>query len=248
METYLQGNDDNATERSIIIRGENCNPSDIIDILAPFLTPERKVKIAAVAAQRTMNAAVVCENVDDVGNVFAVMRTAENLGLQRVHMIGGEKKKTHSRISQGCDKWLDVFRWSNAADCVEHLRGNGYKVVATSCEKGARPFTEIDFTVPVAMVFGNEKDGVSKEMLACADETCWIPTVGQSQSFNISVAAAIILHHVFMKRVEKNGRQGDLSDIEREFLMARFYMKSVKGAEGIIRNHLLKNSTTHFIH
>ena len=250
MELTFNTNDeaDTSAERSVIIGGKTCNPSSIIEILSPLLTQERKLKIASVVDQRTMSSAVVCENVDDIGNVYAVMRTAENLGFQNVHMVRGEKRQRCSRISQGCDKWLDVYRWQFTTDCMDHLKKSGYKIIATSCEKNARPLTEIDFTVPVAMVFGNEKDGVSKEMLACADETCWIPAVGHSQSFNISVAAAILLYNAFLKRVEKFGCQGDLSDTEREFLMARHYIKSVKGAEGIIGNHILKNSPFHSLH
>ena len=99
---------------------------------------------------------------------------------------------------------------------------------------GAVPINTIDFTQKTALVFGNERDGVSEAMLALADGTCLVPTAGFTQSFNISVAAAVCLYHARQDRLARQGYHGDLTDPQRETLRALFYLKSVRRARQIL--------------
>ncbi len=206
----------------------------MVDILSEFVSDERKQRIEQVIAHRTYTVTPVIDGVFDMGNVSAVMRTSEALGYQSVHIIeSAERFKSSTRTTQGSDKWLDVFRWKTPTECVEHLRARGYRLVVTHLDAQKR-LEDVDFTNPTALVFGNEANGVSDEMLSLADEHCIIPMIGFVESFNISVAAAVALYHAYQQRVAALGSQGDLDDASRDRLRAEFYMRSVREHEAII--------------
>jgi tRNA (guanosine-2'-O-)-methyltransferase len=162
------------------------------------------------------------------------MRSAEALGYQSVHVIeSADRFKRSARTAQGADKWLDVVRWPSPAPCVAHLHEAGYQIVVTDLE-ASRTLGEVDFTQKTAVVFGNEAAGISPEMASLADARCVIPMAGFVESFNISVAAAVVLYHAFRYRVDRLGAHGDLDEQELNLLRARWYMKSVKEPEAII--------------
>ncbi len=221
----------------IEIEGREFSASEVIEKLTPFVTEERRAKIDRVVSQRTNTIIPVMEDVDDVGNEDAVIRSAESLGYQTVHTIRGGKSKRCSKITQGSHKWVDVNKWEKVEDCISNLKKSGYKIIATHLDENARHIEEFDFSDKCAVVLGNEKNGVSPELLKLADQTCIINTVGLTQSFNISVAGALVLHYIYQQRVSKFGKQGDLTEQELELLRARFYIKSVKRANKILLNH-----------
>ena len=218
-----------------VFGGRRFEPAEIIERLEGFLTSERRGRIDDVLAERTYRVATVVEGIINMGNVSAVMRSAEALGFQPFHVITGDDSfKDSKRTSQGAEKWLDVFQWTTPPQCVEHLHGQGYRVVVTHLDETSVEIGEIDFSEKTALVFGNEKEGVSREMLALSDERCIIPMSGFVQSFNISVAAAVALYHARQDRVGRLGRHGDLTDTERERLRAVYYLRSVRHASSIL--------------
>ncbi|MCM2283089.1 MAG: RNA methyltransferase, partial [Bdellovibrionaceae bacterium] len=163
---------------------------DILELAAPYLTESRRARIDAVVAERTYSVVPVMENIYDRGNISAVMRSSEAMGFQSAHVIElNERFKEANRVTQGADKWLDVVRWKSTEDCVVSLKSQGYRVYATHLD-AAVPIGEVDWSQPSAIVFGNEKDGVSQRLLELADQRIIIPMLGFVQSFNISVAAA----------------------------------------------------------
>ena len=173
------------------VGGQSFRPEEIIDALFDQISEPRRQRIDRVVANRTYSAVTVLDGIYDQGNVSAVLRSVEGLGFAEVHILETQEKlKTSRRIAQGADKWLDIHRWKSVVPAVEQLRTRGYRIVATHLE-AATPLDEIDFSVPTAVVFGNEKDGVSDEIIAQCDERVIIPMMGFAQSFNISVAAAI---------------------------------------------------------
>jgi len=195
-----------------------------------FLLPERRARIDEVIANRTRSLVVVMEAVCDPQNVNAVLRTAEAFGIQELHVIEGPMKPfdRNKKISQNADKWLDVVRWKDAGDCLRALKARGFLVYATHLGEGSRDLAELSFAQPVALVFGNEHRGVSREAVALADACYAIPMRGFSQSFNVSVAAAISLARAVDRRLVERGRHGDLPPAEAEALRLRFYANSVK--------------------
>jgi tRNA (guanosine-2'-O-)-methyltransferase len=195
-----------------------------------FLTPERRRRIDEVVASRTRTLTLVMEALGDPQNVNAVLRTAEAFGVQEVHVVEGPMKAydRNKKISQNADKWLDVVRWRTSAECLAHLKGRGFRVYATHLGEGSKDVGELSFAHPVALVFGNEHRGVSEEALAAADVRYAIPMRGFTQSFNVSVAAAVSLFRAVERRQAERGRHGDLPDEEAAALRGRFYTKSVK--------------------
>ncbi len=225
----------------ILVGAQSLPAAQIVSLIGPLMTPERRARIDAVLKLRTYSVTPVLENIYDRGNASAVMRSSEAMGFQAVHLIEiSEKFKEANRVTKGADKWLDVIRWKSTKECVENLRGNGYQILATHLD-GARPIDEMDFTRPTALVFGNEKDGVSPELLSLADHRVVIPMHGFVQSFNISVAAAIGLYHVFKERERKLGGNGDLTPEQQEILRAYFYLNSSKNPERLVQRLLARN-------
>lgn len=224
-----------AGEGPFVIDGQAYGPDEIVALLTPFISAERLARIEQVIAGRTYTVAPIVEGLIDMGNVSAVMRSAEALGYQDFHLItGGARFKRSTRTSQGADKWLDVHLWATARDCVAHLKAQGYSIVVTHLDDTAVPIGEIDFTHKTALVFGNERDGVSPEMLALSDRRCVIPMSGFVQSFNISVAAAVSLYHASRDRLARQGHHGDLTDEARARLRAAYCMRSVRRARQVL--------------
>jgi tRNA (guanosine-2'-O-)-methyltransferase len=223
--------------------GQALKAREVLELLAPYLTAERQERIRTAVESRTCNVVPVIENIYDRGNISAVLRSSEALGFQCAHVIEtGEKFKSSNRVTQGADKWLDVRRWKSTLECTKELKRQGFQIMATHLDSRARDIGEIDFTNPTAIVFGNEKDGISPEMIAECDQTIIIPMRGFVQSFNISVAAAIALYHIFMERSRKLGNQGDLSDAQKEILRADFSLRSSKNPERLLEEIVSRKS------
>jgi tRNA (guanosine-2'-O-)-methyltransferase len=195
-----------------------------------FLLPERKARIDAVVAQRTRTLVVVMEAFADPQNTNAVFRTAESFGVQEVHVVEGPQKRhdRNKKISQNADKWLEVVRWKETAACLAALKDRGFRIYATHLGDGSATLAGLSFAEPVALVFGNEHAGVSESACRLADACFAIPMRGFSQSFNVSVAAAICLARAVDRREVERGRHGDLGPAEAEALRTRFYKLSVK--------------------
>lgn len=229
-----------------MVDGRGYHPEEVIVRLAPFLTEERRLRIEQVIAGRTYAVVPVLERVHDLGNVNAVLRSAEGLGYGAAHLVSlqgdagawaasrdtgaplASGTETAQRQSQGADKWVDLHVWPEPATAIAELRQRGYRIVATHLSADAVPISEVDFCIPTAIVLGNEREGVSDELLAAADLNCVLPIDGFIQSYNISVAAALALYHARESRLAKRGFHGDLPDDERRALTAVYYVRSVR--------------------
>lgn len=200
----------------------------------PLLTPDRRSKIERVAAGRCFDISVVLESIYDRGNISAVMRTAEGLGFSNFHIIETfEKFKNANRVTQGADKWVESKKWKKTSDFIDYAKKNKIRICVTSLE-AAKPIHEIDFTTPLALVLGNEKDGVSKEMLEAADERVIIPMPGFVQSFNISVAGALSLYQIYLDRLRRLGQVSDVTPAQIEILKAQYALRTLDSAEEIL--------------
>ncbi len=210
----------------------------VIEHIYPLLTPERQQKIKQVTAQRCFDVSVVLENIYDRGNTSAVMRTGEGLGFANFHVIETfDKFKESNRVTQGADKWVEVQKWKSTASAIEYFKKNKIRICVTSLE-AAKPLHEVDFTTPIALVLGNEKSGISAEMLAAADERVIIPMPGFVQSFNISVAGALCLYQIYQNRLQKLGRNSDVTEQQIEILNANYALRTLESAAAILRSKL----------
>lgn len=208
---------------------------EVLRSLAPHLTDERKVRLEEVVALRSLNLVTVLENIYDRGNVSAVMRSSEAFGFLRMGMIDapGARFKAANRVTRGADKWLDVNAWADPAAAVSDLHQKGYQVWATDLDTQDSIDT-LDWSRPLAVVLGNEKDGVSKEMLSLVDGRFRVPMVGFSQSFNISVAASLIFYRAHLE-FRKLGDQALLTPAQRKQVLAAYYLRCFDNPEALLR-------------
>jgi tRNA (guanosine-2'-O-)-methyltransferase len=212
--------------------------SVILEQIGPLLTSQRRSRIDEVVEHRNFSTAVVLEGIYDRGNVSAVMRTAEGLGFANFHVIETQERfKEANRVTQGADKWVEVKKWKTTKDAVKTIKDQGYQLVVTTLE-ASKPIEQVDFTVPTALVLGNEKDGASQEMIAAADQRIIIPMNGFVQSFNISVAGAVSLYHIYRQRIDRLGRNGDLSEEQKQILKALYYLRTQDSAPDVLERFL----------
>ena len=209
---------------------------DVLEHIRPQLTSERLKKIERVVNGRAFSPVLVLENIYDRGNASAVFRSAEAMGIGQVHMIElGEKFRESQRTTAGADKWVEIQRWKSTKECVDLLKKEGKQIVVTHLDSSSVPIQEVDFSKPSALVLGNEKDGVSPEMIAAADHRVILPMDGFVQSFNISVAGALGLWHIREDRKKRLGHHGDLTDEQKKILTAIYCLRTQDSSEQTLR-------------
>ncbi len=146
---------------------------------------------------------VVLEEVSNTHNASAVARTCDAAGVLHVDVIYAfpEAFPVNEAISTGAEKWLNLTRYSSARDCLARLKQQGLAVVATHLGSDAVPYSAVDYARPVAIVFGNESEGISPAALALADHVIKIPMTGMAQSLNLSVSVGIVLYEALRQRL-----------------------------------------------
>jgi tRNA (guanosine-2'-O-)-methyltransferase len=206
------------------------HPNDSAAFHWSLLTPARQARILAVVDARLASVTVVLDRLLDPHNTAAILRTAEGLGLGRVHVVSHESEDgiAHRRVTQDAHKWLDLEQHASGATGAEALRARGFEVWAGHLDDKACLYTELPADRPVALLFGNEHEGPSERTLAACTGTFRIPMAGFTQSFNVSVAAGMALAQVARARREALGRPGDLSQGERVVLKKRFTLLAAK--------------------
>ncbi len=165
-------------------------------------TPERLARLKEVLNQRQDDLSLVLANIHDPHNVSAIYRSADAFGLTRLFLYYTREAfpALGRKSSASARKWVDSVRYRESNALVADLRKRGMQILATSCSPTARPLRQWDFLAPTAVIFGNEHDGVDHELLNAADGQLYIPMHGMIQSFNVSVAAAIVLAEAARQR------------------------------------------------
>lgn len=171
------------------------------------MTPERIQRLQKVIDRRQPGLAIVLENVHDPHNISAVMRSCDAVGIQDVYILTTEiprHKKWGFKSSSSASKWLTIHTFDDLDKCIAALRANFPCLLAASLAKDNRNLYELDLTQNMALIFGNEKDGVSNAMLRQVDGCFIIPQMGIIQSLNISVACAVSLYEAYRQRAVAN--------------------------------------------
>ena len=170
-------------------------------------SPERMEKIKRVVSQRQAGLVVVIENMEDPHNAMAIVRTCDAMGVQDVHLIAQNVKpvdpfKVGRSAASTAKKWVDYHHWDSTKECLESLKEQGHTVVATVLSDKATSIYETDLTQEnLAILIGNEKEGLSEEAIALSDVHLSIPMRGMVQSLNVSVAAAMVLCELTRQRL-----------------------------------------------
>lgn len=216
-----------------------CLMSEINNYLAQFITDNRRELIDKVLDDRTKYITVALEDIYQSQNASAVLRTCDCFGVQDVNIIENRNEFTlNVGVTLGSSKWLSLkhFKESsqNTLNAINDLKERGYRVVATTPHTNDVNLEDFDIEAgKFALVFGTEKEGISPIVKEHADEFLKIPMYGFTESFNISVSAAIVLHHLSHK-IRNSNINWQLSFEEKEELKLEWYRKTIKRSKMLI--------------
>jgi tRNA (guanosine-2'-O-)-methyltransferase len=192
---------------------------DYLHFLENILTENRKNKFLKVLENRTNHFTVVVEDIFQMHNASAVMRSCEVFGIQELNVIEQRYGKSIDKeIAMGAQKWVDINTFDSISNGVETMKKKGYQIIATTPHENDCELDDFDISKPSALFFGTERDGLSEEILQCADGFLKIPMVGFTESLNISVSAAIIIQNL-TNRLRNSAIDWHLS--EEEILLKR---------------------------
>jgi len=217
---------------------EQTEKKEIIEYLRNFCTAERYQRIQEIARQRTRHFCVVIENLYQSHNISAILRTAECLGVQDVHIIENNfQYQISQQVSLGAHKWLSISQYNeqenNTLQCLETVKKQGYRIIATLPHRNDCLLDEISINEKTAFVFGTELDGLTQEVIAMADGFVKIPMYGFTESYNVSTSVALTMMNV-CERLRKSEINWKLSEEERIDLELEWMKKSIRDVEGII--------------
>jgi len=134
------------------------NSKKILEHLQEHLTPRRKDLFEKVLAQRTDHLTVVAQDVYQLHNTSAVVRSCDVFGIQNIHVIEEKiPRRIDKEIAMGAQKWVDINRYTSSRDCVKSLKDKGYRIVATSPHGESQLLDDFDISTPAAIFFGTEK-------------------------------------------------------------------------------------------
>lgn len=215
----------------------------LLEYLKQFITEDRWEKINEVLDGRTRYLTVVLEDIYQPHNASAVLRSCDGFGIQDVHIIENKNEFDPNKgVTIGADKWIRCHTYNregenNTAACYRKLREKGYKIIATTPHSEEVTIDEVSLEEPVALVFGAELTGLSDYALEQADGYASIPMVGFSESFNISVGAALCLYEL-STRLRKSDYDWALSEGEKRELRLNWVKKSVRAADKLEQKFL----------
>lgn len=178
---------------------------DILSSLYELIQPEKADKFELIASERTNWVTVVMENITKDHNASAVMRTCDCFGVQTLHLLENSRNyATQREISKGAATWINTKNYSDEnriVNCTTELKKAGYQLIATS-PHATKTIDDINIDQPIALLFGTERTGISKELLSESDHLIKIPMYGFTESFNVSVTVSILLNELRKKLMQ----------------------------------------------
>jgi tRNA (guanosine-2'-O-)-methyltransferase len=210
-------------------RGDEEDPERVVAILEPFVTDARRARLREVIGRRLASVTAVLDRPYDPHNGAAVLRSCEAFAVQWLHVV--ERKGTPlavaRSVARGAEKWVDVVCHDASRSFVARARAQGHALVATHPDGELEP-EDLAHMPRLALVFGNEREGIHDELFAACEARVRVPMTGFVESLNVSVTAAILLY------AATRGRPGDLDEPTRLRLYARGLCQSVAHAREIL--------------
>lgn len=213
---------------ALIAKVEKHDPARVVALLEPLVLERRRERMRAVIDARLASVEVVFDAPHDPHNGAAVVRSCEAFGVQRINVI--ERKEAFllaSTVTRGSEKWIDLLRWKEAGAAIDSLKSRGFELVAAHAEGELGPY-DLANIPKLAIVLGNERDGISDELASACARRVRVPMRGFVESLNVSVVAAILLSSA------TGTRPGDLSKEDRLRLYARGLYLSVERADDVL--------------
>ena len=217
---------------------------ELINYLSQFISDTRKAKFYEVLNYRTRHITVVLEDIYQPHNASAVLRSCDIFGIQDIHIIENKNAYTVNKdIAMGSPKWLNLHKYrnedNNSLSCIKKLKEEGYRIVATTPHEKECNLEDLSVDKPMALFFGTELTGISNTVLEHADEFVKIPMYGFTESFNISVSAAVCLH-TLKEKLHHSSTEWHLKETEKEELLLCWLRNSIHKVELIEKDYLAK--------
>jgi tRNA (guanosine-2'-O-)-methyltransferase len=214
---------------ALIKRVENIDPARVVRLLEPLVLPRRAQRIRDVIDQRLSSVQVVFDAPHDPHNGAAVVRSCEAFGVQFVNVIERlEHFLAAPSVAKGSEKWVDLRHWTKVEDVIENMKAEGLELVAAAADGELAP-QDLASIPRLALVLGNERDGIAESLAAACSRRVRVPMRGFVESLNVSVSAAILLSQATY------GRKGDLSEEDRLRLYARGLYFTVDKADDVLQ-------------
>ncbi len=217
---------------------------ELITYLSSFMSEKRQQRFNEVISHRMAHMTVVLENLYQAHNASAVLRSCDCFGIQHVHFI---ENRNHLRISDdvamGSSNWLTIHRHNqsenNTVAALTELKKQGFRIVATSPHKNGYSVHDLPVDKKIALVFGTEIDGISQDVIDLADDFVTIPMFGFTESFNVSVSAALCMYEL-TTRIRESVTDFSLSSEEQTDVYLEWLKTSVDHSEALIKDYLHK--------
>lgn len=218
-----------------------------VEYLESYLTPHRKTLFDQITSDRTRHITIVAEDTYQDHNASALIRNCDCFGIQDLHIVEQINKYRLSKgMTQGSDKWVNLHYYSefedNTQTCIDRLKKQGYSIVATTPHEKDCLIDDYDISKKSAFFFGMEKSGLSQKVLDQADAFVKIPMYGFSESFNVSVSAALILKSLTDRLRKSEDIEWRLSEDELIDLKIDWCIKTIQNGDRIANKYLRENS------
>jgi tRNA (guanosine-2'-O-)-methyltransferase len=223
---------------------DNNTKNDLLTFLMEFITDERKQRFLDIVEKRTKYITIALEDIFQPHNASAVLRSCDCFGIQNVHIIENKYKyNVNPDVALGSPKWLDLFRYDrtefNTTECLTKLKNDGYRIIATTPHKNDCLIDELPLDNKIALVFGTELNGLTETAIQMADAFVKIPMYGFTESYNISVSAALSLYEL-TKRLRASVSDWELTPEEKTDVLIKWCVNSVNKSDMLLRKFFNK--------
>lgn len=213
----------------------------LLEALYQIITPEKVEKFERIASERTRHLTVVVENLYQEHNASAVIRSCDCFGVQDIHIIEKNNKFTVNRdIALGAGQWITHNHYTDplypTTKCIQSLKDKGYKIAATTPHTDAYTINDLPIDEPLAILFGTEQTGLSEKALDSADYFVKIPMVGFTESFNISVSAALTMNTIRTRLEEQSDFEWKLPKEEQTNLKIEWCKNIIRHPDAVVRD------------
>lgn len=219
---------------------------DLLRFLQHYMTEERSERFAKILRFRTRHFTIAVEDVYQERNASAIVRSSDCFGIQDVYIIENfNEYQVSEGISKGADKWVNVHIYdrhtNNTEKCITDLKSKGYQIIATTPHHSGSQLEDFDISKRSAFFLGGEKEGLTDTVMKKADGYIKIPMYGFTESYNISVAGALLLYSL-TKKLHASGVKWRLNDQEKLDLQLDWTIKTIASSENLIRKYIENQS------
>ena len=213
----------------------------LYEAASEFFSENKRQLFDRLVKNRTRHICVVLEDIFQSHNASAVLRSCDCFGVQDVHVVDDKNPfNPAGDVAVGSSKWVDYYRHTSIQEAYKHLHANGYRIVATLPHENDTMITDLDISQPTALVFGTELTGLTQEAIDLADGYVKIPMYGFTESFNISVCAALSLFSLTERMRRNPDLHWQLDDDALLDLKLHWAMQTIRDGDKVVKN-LLEN-------